>query len=802
MSDPRRLVPEKVPFLIGRLLAPTLVLAVVFVLFQAAIFIADAPVIVGALGMPLLLVLLGLNSASALVAYKKESYEINGGFIRATKGGLFSDAEVELDVRNITHVKQHLPWLRHKLFGVGDLLIESAGSADSEVRMRAMTDPDRLYAQLQELMQENGYSLKRSRLLHQEQPNPLGVILEVTGLAAGGLVAIAFTVAGIIAELSTDAPASTAEPTGEAGAALSVFIALVTVIGLLSTIGGSFALIVRFLDMRRRTYSVYDDVVVYEEGFLTRTNAFIPYENVADAEANRTFLDQILGLYDVKVSCQGGGSEVKFRRLKDGERLMGKISELVESARTKPRLKDAGGGAAERDAALGIPAPQRTLQRAPDLVPPDQAWTAELKMNLIRALLPALVLLVFPPAGLLAGIGIALKVTATHYSIKRSSVKSVFKLLSVDERGFAYDKITGLVVTETFVDRWMGTLSIKLWSIGSPLPLEMLYVKKDTINLEALRRQVGIPAASPAPWTATTSFSIGAWIKANIGGFIGALVVVIALVVLGLLVHPALLAVGLLPLVYGGVHFGYRVFYFSVQRLELHDQHLFAQTGRLFQHQYFVRYPNIKKVQRTRYPGGGLGRLTVFVAGEQIPPIAAKNKNAKQGQTAGVRVPYAFTAHYIEDAEGVSDLLDEVMLGQTLPAPGARAQRQPSALKETQPAIANSLLVLVLFSVVTGIGVPLLPITIPWLVLAQKKKRYLAEDVRAVSCWGIVYKSRASILYDRIDSLKQSQGLLGKVFKNGKVTVLTAGSSQPDLVFADLPDHKPFYDVIRQRYGA
>jgi uncharacterized membrane protein YdbT with pleckstrin-like domain len=800
MSAPQRLVPERNPFFIGRMLA-TAIFAVVLVVIGLVVTIAFSEPIVLVAAVALGGVLLLISAVTTAAAFKKESYEIKDGFIRATKGGLFSDAEVELDVRNITHVKQYLPWVPFKLFGVGDLLIESAGSADSEVRMRAMTDPDRLYAQLQDLMQENGYSLRRGQLLHQEQPNTLGVILELIGIATGGLAAIGVTLFFIVLDLTTDPPVAAEQAAGSPDEIASAIGLVITVLSGLASVWGVMFLIVRFLDMRQRTYSVYDDVVVYEEGFLTRTNAFIPYENVADAEANRTFVDQILGLYDVKVSCQGGGSEVKFRRLRQGDELMGKISGLVEAARKKPKLKDAGPSNAEADAALGIPPPKRTLQRAPDLVPPEQAWTAELKMHMVRALLPVLPLMIFPPAAFVAGIGIGLRAAATRYSVRRSSVRSTFKLLSVDEREFAYDKITGLVISESFIDRWMGTVSIKLWSIGSPLPLEMLHIKKDTVNLEALRRQVGIPAASPSPWRATTSFSAGAWVKANIGGFISVLVLAAALIVAGLLVHPALLALGLVPLVYGGAHFGYRIFYFSVQRLELHDQHLFAQTGRLFQHQYFVRYPNIKKVQRTRYPGGDLGRLTVFVAGEQVPPMAAKNKNAGQAQNAGLRIPYSFTAHYLEDIEGVSELLDEIMLGQTLPAAGARAQRQPSTLKETQPAIANAMVLLLFLSVITTIGVVLFPISIPWLVIAQKRKRYVAEDVRAVSHWGILYKSRASILYDRIDSLKQSQGLLGKVFKNGKVTVLTAGSSQPDLVFADLPDHKAFYDVVRQRYG-
>ena len=44
-----------------------------------------------------------------------------------------------------------------------------------------------------------------------------------------------------------------------------------------------------------------DDVLVYEEGFLTRDDAFIPSENLADSNTHRTLVDRILGLFDVRV---------------------------------------------------------------------------------------------------------------------------------------------------------------------------------------------------------------------------------------------------------------------------------------------------------------------------------------------------------------------------------------------------------------------------------------------------------------------------------------------------------------------
>ena len=63
---------------------------------------------------------------------------------------------------------------------------------------------------------------------------------------------------------------------------------------------------------------------------------------------------------------------------------------------------------------------------------------------------------------------------------------------------------------------------------------------------------------------------------------------------------------------------------------------------------------------------------------------------------------------------------------------------------------------------------------------------------------GILYRSESSILLDRVDSLQQSQGPLNKMFKNGNVTIMTAGSSKPDFKIIDAPAYLELYRIIRE----
>jgi len=102
---------------------------------------------------------------------------------------------------------------------------------------------------------------------------------------------------------------------------------------------------------------------------------------------------------------------------------------------------------------------------------------------------------------------------------------------------------------------------------------------------------------------------------------------------------------------------------------------------------------------------------------------------------------------------------------------------------------------------IVGIFFPPLWLFTPLVVMAVKRKSYRVEAERAVIEEGLLYRTHTSVLFDRIDSLKQNQGAMGKAFSNGSVTLFTAGSSRPDLVLSNTPEFKALYGAIRERYG-
>jgi membrane protein YdbS with pleckstrin-like domain len=259
----------------------------------------------------------------------------------------------------------------------------------------------------------------------------------------------------------------------------------------------------------------------------------------------------------------------------------------------------------------------------------------------------------------------------------------------------------------------------------------------------------------------------------------------------------------------------YRAAYYKRQALSFHKDHIELKKGLFFRDHFRAAYLNIKKIQVLRYPGSDTGSLTFFVAGEKRLSEEEQKAQAAAGGLVGVVAlaaaknataqQYSFTAHHIEGIDDKLAQLDAILQGIATPAILEAAAAQPAAaveIREGGQSLGNSLFKLIAISTVTVVGIPLLLFTFPWTVVAVRRRRYRVDDYRVVVSWGVIYPTQESILFDRIDSLSHDERFLNKMFKNGNVTLLTAGSSSPDLILKNMPEHNDFYSDIRERYSS
>ncbi|MEO5712750.1 MAG: PH domain-containing protein [Luteolibacter sp.] len=718
-----------------------------------------------------------LGVISSLTAYRKERYQIQDSRVICHRGGLMSDQTTELEIRNITHVKLKLPWLRYKFFGVGDVLVQTAGNAKPVV-LRVISEPESVYAGLRERMRKNGYDLTQRQLLHEEKPALIGILGECIRLLPGVFMLSIFLLGPLL-----DSRKGASSPAPE--------IVLWGLLGILVCVLIAF-IVLRFLDFRRRTYRVYNDVVIYDEGFLTRENAFIPYENIADANTKCTFFDRILGLYDVRISCQGSSSDIKFRRLRHGAALSAAIDQLVFHARQKqkPAARSAAGD-------MALSSPTRPRRAEPETIPIEETIVGEFRMDPARTLVPLLLLLPLVPIWIAAMIQSGIRLMSTQYSVRHGSVRHSYRFLTLHDREFAYDKITGLVIKQNLWDRMFGTITLRFWSVGSGKPLEFAHLRANQINLPALMRQAGIPAASPEPYEAKVSFGVLTWLRARLkflpllllfaAGIVFAAMQIDERICYLLIAHVLVVSIACIR----------SKLYHSRQRLRFHEHHVEAEQGIIARRSYYARYSNVKRTKVTRYPGGGDGELEIFVAAEEeVGQLVQQQQNKNQQK---LLKHCSFTTGFLPGVRDQGLLLDDILCGRVEPAPQAVAAEPLAVLLEAPRSVGNALVKLVLLSIVLFPLIALLPFTIPFTVIRVKRWRYRIEAARIVMSWGIFYRSETSVLLDRVDSLKQSQGPLNKLFRNGSISIMTAGSSKPDLNIIDSTAYLAMYEIIRER---
>ena len=541
------------------------------------------------------LLALGFNVYAAMVAYRKERYEIHGDRVICHRGGIFGDETTELELRNVTHLKIMLPWLRHKFLGIGHVMVESAGSS-KPILMIALPDPKGAYELLASRLKNNGFDLTREQLLHEEKPAIEGVVLDVLSMIIGLGAFCLFALPGIlvtIADLESRA--------------LTI---LVGVLVLISVAFFAFFAVVHAIDLRRRTYRVFNDVVVYEEGFLTRNNAMIPYENIADSSTKRTWVDRIFGMFDVQISCQGGGSEIKFRHLKRGNELSDTIDTLVSAASKKPKWKPEG-------LQTEVSRPSRV---EPEFRHDGPVVTGDFHMDGARVFVPALFLLPLFPIFVVVMIGILIRKSCTKYSLKNDSLKFEFSFLNSNSREFAYDKITGVVVKRNLLDRMMGTMTLKFWSIGSSQAIEFQYLKLGDIHLPSLLGQLGVPPASEEPYAPPVRMNPADWMKARINllfvmGLIGSL---LSLLWIAMEAWPMLIVTAIIVVTPVLLDLIRAYLYYPRQHLRFYPHHVEAIQGILNISHYHACYRHIKRRKAIRYPGTGAGSLEIIVAGEQM----------------------------------------------------------------------------------------------------------------------------------------------------------------------------------------
>ena len=719
---------------------------------------------------------------STKVRYEKTKYRFDKTRIVTATGGPFSDSSTELEIRNVTHVKLVLPWIEHKLFGTGAVHVQSAGTAGVEAHLLYLDEPERVYTIVQELMKQNGFSLSSEKNLMETRASPTGAIIDVITASIGTLFVLLYFGGASIIPLLMISP---------------VLLIIPAIVLIISAIG----LYAYYLNSVSKIYTITEDGVYYDEGFLTKRRAVIPVENLSNSQIQEPLFKRIFGVSDVIVSCQGSGSQIKFCNLSDAKRFDTSISTLIDTDRTPITNEEKPDHRGEVRAAARKRAERRTRTATvettnykPSMRPAfvsfgmsgGLAFVLLIIASVIAAALGRLgaipvfigVLVLTLIVGVVGLIGNAIMNAVTTYTIEPNRVKSNVDFFNRDEQSFSDDRLTRITLRRSVMDRIAKTVNVDYWSIGSGARITFRSIDETSGIIRMLEEKYGLREptehlirSEPQVGTILREYTYGVIVAAfvlAVGAFVNLFVpyaLAIAAVIVALTAFVIILSE---KLTYGNA-------YFSIDEKTLYETH-----GWLTRTASFVNVEDIKGVTITQYPFGTEGSIAFNVAGEGI----IKTDKGEHVIPNTITAPYLPSA--FETARELSVKLDEF-------AP-------PSEPRHTASISAPRVAVPVLL---VGVILPLLPLVIiiaAITAMRASRTRFLIEDHRIVRDVRFIYPTRKVIFYDRIDHLNTSQGFFDKVFKTGIVQVTTTGSSRIEMNVGPTKDHLTVHEALDKAY--
>ncbi|MCK4429015.1 MAG: PH domain-containing protein, partial [Candidatus Aenigmarchaeota archaeon] len=622
-----------------------------------------------------------LSYYSLSIRYSKEKYLFFRDNIVHKSGGIFSDSETELIIRNITHVTMRLPFVENKLFQTGNIRIESAGSGNAEIYLSSIPHPKQVYEYIEGVMKSNGFKLSKSKLIQQEQPSIIGVIFEVFGTFVGTLFAVAFI---IIIE------------TGLINLIINNSFATLLISGIIIFLLFATSML-QFLDLKNRIYNLYSDTITYSEGFLSKNYSFIPIENLSDSTMTQTLVDKIFGLYDVKISCQGSEQEIHFKNMINGPEMKSNIEELVNKTKSLVGTEKQQG---RQQTAKKVGAQKQTTYKTTPLQA-DTGFTAEYRMEGKRTIVPLLIAL--PVCLIISFLMIfwviifiqqIIKLIATRYIVNPKSMEEQYNFISSKNKEFTNDKITGIVFKENFIDKWFNTCAIHFWSIGSSESIKFTNIKKSSKLYTSILAKSGIKSQNTL-YEMDSKFKVADMLKSTLPMTVISILLIFGFALAGFLINPLFIAFPIfIVAVYTAVII-YKTIYYRKSKLTFFKDFVYFTRGIFFKEFYYALYNNIKDITTVKYPFSKFGSIKFNVAGEQI---------VQQGKSATIDSNH-FEINYIADIDNKDELIDLIFYQRPSAEKILRIEQNirdcaPEQILLSKPDLANSLFGAVLISVV------------------------------------------------------------------------------------------------------
>lgn len=764
-----------------------------------------------ALGLAAWLALVVFTFIQRRVIFAKTRYLIYPDRIVLESGGLLSERSVDLQFTNVTRSGLTLPFIEHRLYETGHITIEAAGSAAAEIVLESVDEPRAVFDSLTESLRSNGFSLARGRKVQQEKPGFVGSLYEL----GAPIFTTSFVLLFLIPDL-LDGVLTVAEVTdvGELLDLLSsgelvdqaTHLSIGSIVAGLLLVAGSMAggvafLALRWMDILKRTYTLYDDVIDYTDGFLTKRHSFIPVENLTDVEIDQQLAQRVLSISTIKVSCQGAGVDIRLGAVPNGQQFKANLERLIDESgpvrpvrQTVDRAADpapattttsatTSADAGPAEPAVKLPRVEGKYDWRRGVVGPVVALVAGafsllLPFLLGVALVPeigaaeaggvvGIVLLIAAVSFVSRAVKVFFQAYALDYAVDDRKVTHTYDLLARKQIEFTIDKISAVEIHRSPVDRWMKTAKVVFTSIGSTEKITFENLANAEAVIDAVLARMRLDATA-VRGKHQPRFSVGGQVRAMDGWSV--LLVLCILASLPVLVFVPLAGIGAAVVCVVGLvaRSIYLKLFYDRASLSTGENWLRFRSGILMRRQIYIPARQVRGLDARCNLGEGRGALTVRSGG------------GATGQLG-----------FLDEVWQLQQSFDEWL-----------HQQETGALLDTdvvttrRPAVFNAVTRLTAVLVLTVFGAPFLVFAIPWTIVATRRVQYELQGGRVVRLSGVFRKRRDTILLQRIDHLTTARGPLNRMNDTGSIGVVTLGSSGTDMLVRDVADHQGFYETL------
>lgn len=752
--------------------------------------------------------------------YKKEEYIISNNKIIYNYWGIFSDNSVELNIDKITEVTMVLPFLENLFFKTWRLSIKTAWSVISKTNFFNLKEVEKIYEKVQEVMRLNWFHLQKDKLVQEAKPHPLWVLFEVWWRIIYWTFVFFIIFFDEVFLIKNEIEN------------ISNYYLYIIIFWLIISFSIISIFVLNYLDLKRRKYDVYTDSIFYTNWFLTKVYSFLPMEKVSDVENRQGFFSKIFWLHDVIISSEWTNNQVIFLNMVNWESLIKNIKYLKNAITLteKENIEDTY----KVDEVIWF------VDKTDTSFDYNKDFSGQYKMNLARVMFWSIFwwlslaifvsiifwwIQLFFPILILSIIFSFVKwfinVKFNTYIVEKNTIESKYEFLTNNHKTFTIDKITWVVFKENLIDKIFKTCSIYFSSIGSSWLIIFKDIKK-TKNLENdILTKIWMYKSEESE-TLKVSFNLKNFILSEIWYSIFLLVIWIIISIFWfniffsiqetadkqLFVYVILSIFSVIFIIFPALSYIYYKIALS-QRFyinKIYKNFYEAKEWIIFQTKKYSLLKNIKWVVSKKYPFTNTWDLYLDIAWDIV---IEDNKN--KIPLWGMKISWK----YLDNIYLLQNKLDSLLIWQEI---------SEEILEKSEQSIFNSIFFQIIIFFVLIFSVLILNswridisqndiftikiilyffLTISFLSLLIsiwyiRSKYYFLQKQRVMVWYGIIYKSRKTISYDRINFVEKNQWFLWKIFWNWIVQIYTIWSWFVDLVLNDTKDFMLLYDKLKK----